>query len=201
MNSFKKISILGILFISLNLFSQDRNWTTKTTKDEKTIVKYDIEKEDSGTHMFYIATQTVSTPINELVDYFSNSSNHKNFLENTPISEEVKKNSENEWITYYFFDAPWPMPNSDVVVKFIKTEKDNKIIFTANAINNTYKKSDVARLSTYTFIYEFEKVDEQNTKVTINADFVSVGSVPKFLVRTWFPKGPAQIISNLGSKK
>ncbi|WP_405565859.1 hypothetical protein [Polaribacter sp. Asnod6-C07] len=201
MNSFKKLAVLGILFINLNLFSQDRNWTIKTTKDEKTTVKYDIEKENGGTHMFYIATQTVNTSISELADYFSKSSNHKNFLENTPKSEEVEKISDNEWITYYFFDAPWPMPNSDVVVKFKKTKKDNKIFFTANAINNDYKESDVERLSTYTFIYEFEKIDEQNTKITINANFISVGSVPNFLVKTWFPKGPAKIISNLSSKK
>lgn len=201
MNTIKKVATFAIILISLNVFAQDRNWTTKTTKDGKTKVKYDIEKADGGTHMYYIAESNVNASLEELDTYFSNSANHKNFLENTPVSEEIQKISDNEWITYYFIDAPWPMPNSDVVAKFNRVQEDNKLTFTANAVTHDYKTEDVDRIQTYKFIYDFEKVDNTTTKVTINADFISVGSVPKFLVRTWFPKGPARIISNLGSRK
>lgn len=194
------ISIL-LLFISLSALAQNRDWTIKTSKDNKTKVKYDITKVDGGTHLYYIASRKVNVSLNALDSYFSNSENHKNFLENTPESKQIKKINNNEWITYYYFDAPWPMPNSDVVVKFIKEQNDNSIMYTATAITGVYEDKDVDRLTTYKFIYNFEKIDENTTNITINANFISVGSVPKFLVRTWFPEGPARIITNLGSKK
>lgn len=201
MSKIKHLIVTLLLLISFSVSSQTRNWTTKTSKDGETTVKYDLEKEDGGTHLYYVAERNSSTSLDELDAYFSKSDNHKFFLENTTKSDEVKKTSDNEWITYYYFDAPWPMPNSDVVVKFNKSKTDDTLIFTANVITGEYGKKDVDRLTTYKFIYTFKKVDDNTTKISITADFISVGSVPNFLVRSWFPEGPARIISNLGSLK
>lgn len=199
-NSVKYFTLIIMLLITFSASSQDRNWTTKTTKDNKTTVRYDIEKVDGGTHMYYIAESDVNASLEDLDTYFLNSENHKNFLENTPKSEEVEKKSNDEWTIYYYFDAPWPISDSDVVAIINRTKEDNKIVFTANVTPNDYNKSDTDRLTTYKFIYEFVKIDDKTTKITINADFISIGSVPKFLIRTWFPKGPAEIIRKLGSR-
>ncbi len=199
-NSLKSIALVMMLLITFNVSSQERSWTTKTTKDGKTKVRYDIEKVDGGSHMYYIAESNVNTSLEDLDAYFSNSENHKNFLENTPKSEEVEKISNNEWLIYYYFDAPWPISDSDVVAKINRVKEDNKIVFTANVTSSDYNKSDTDRLTTYKFIYEFAKIDDKTTKITINADFISIGSVPKFLIRTWFPKGPAEIIRKLESR-
>jgi hypothetical protein len=197
----KNIRIIILVLTSLSAFSQSRNWITENSKDGKSIVKYELVKEQQGTHFYYIAQTHVNTTLDELDIYFSNISNHKNFLERTPKSEEIKKISNNEWLCYYFFDAPWPMADSDVVAKINRTKNDNKLIFTANAITNNYKKGVVDRLTNYKFIYEFEKVNDKTTKITLTADYVPVGSVPNFLIKTWFPEGPAKIVSNLGLMK
>lgn len=200
MNVIKYISIFTLILTSFCVVSQERNWTIETSRDGKSTVKHELIKEDKGTHFYYIAQTTANVTLDELDTYFSNTNNHKNFIERTTTTENIEKLSDNEWLAYYFFDAPWPLPNSDVVVKINRTKKDNKLIFIANAVSNKYKKTDTKRMTNYKVIYEFEKLNDSTTQITYNADYIPVGSIPKFLIKSWFPEGPAKIVSKLGSR-
>lgn len=199
--SITKYICIAIMLISFNMFSQKRDWTTEKSKDGNATVKYDIVKEDKHTHFFYIAKTTAKISLEKLDTYFSNTANHKNFLERTTITEEFKKISDNEWLAYYFFDAPWPLADSDIVIKISKIKEKDKVTFTATSVSNDYKKSDVKRMTDYTVIYEFEKINDSTTKITYNADYIPVGNIPKFLIKSWFPEGPANIVTNLGKLK
>lgn len=201
MKRIKTIGIVVMLLASLHVFSQERNWKTETAKDGKTVVKYELVKEDEGTHFYYVAQTTANISLEALDAYFSNTANHKNFLERTRVTQEIEKVSENAWLAYYYFDAPWPMADSDIVIKINRVKQEDKLVFTAIAAANDYKKEDVKRMTDYKVVYEFEKVDNTNTKITYNADYVPVGSVPNFLAKTWFPEGPAKIVNNIGSRK
>lgn len=201
MNHIKYLSIVVVLLITSNAFSQTRNWTEKTLKDGKTTVKYELVKEDEGTHFYYIAQTTANITLDKLDTYFSNTENHKLFLERTPITKQIKKTSDNQWIAYYYFNAPWPLSDSDLVIKITRYKENNKLKFVATATTSDYKTKDVERMKTYKVIYEFEKIDESTTKITYNADYIPVGSIPNFLIKTWFPKGPANIVINLGAAK
>ena len=201
MNGIKYIGILLVLLISINAFSQNRNWTIENSEDGKSSVKYELIKEDEGTHFYYIAQTTAKVSLTKLDAYFSNTTNHKNFLERTPTTEEIKRISDNEWLAYYFFDAPWPLSNSDIVIRINRTKTKNKLIFIAQAISSNYKKSDIERMTDYKVIYEFEKMDNETTKITYNADYIPVGSIPKFLIKTWFPEEPINIVKNIGARK
>ena len=196
MNTIKYISIVTLLN-SFCMFSQERNWIYEKSKDGKSTVKYELVKENNSTHFYYVAQTTANVSLDELDNYFSNTSNHKFFLERT-TTEELKKISDNEWLAYYFFDAPWPLPNSDIVIKINRTKEDNKLFFTATSVSNDYKKSNVKRMTTYKVVYTFEKINVSKTKITYNADYVPVGSIPKFLIKSWFPEGPANIVTYLG---
>eukprot|EP00918_Siedleckia_nematoides_P052822 GHVU01115352.1.p2 GENE.GHVU01115352.1~~GHVU01115352.1.p2 ORF type:complete len:204 (-),score=19.67 GHVU01115352.1:403-1014(-) len=201
MKHIKYLSIVVVLLIASNAFSQTRNWTEKTLKDGKTTVKYELVKEDEGTHFYYIAQTTVNTTLDKLDTYFSNTENHKLFLERTPITKQIEKTSDNQWIAYYYFNAPWPLSDSDLVIKITRYKEDNKLKFIATATTSDYKTKDVERMKTYKVIYEFEKIDESTTKITYNADYIPIGSIPNFLIKTWFPEGPANIVINLGATK
>lgn len=197
----KYLQIICIVLLSFNAFSQERNWTTETSKDGTATVKYELVKEDKGTHFYYIAQTTADVTLDELDDYFTDTNNHKYFLERTTVTETVKTLTDNEWIAYYFFDAPWPLANSDIVIKINRTKEENKLTFIAEAYSSDYKTGDVDRMDTYKLIYEFEKIDDNTTKITYNADYIPVGSIPRFLIKTWFPEGPANIVKNIGNLK
>ncbi|WP_272151559.1 hypothetical protein [Tenacibaculum aiptasiae] len=193
----KKLIAFIFLLTTINGISQNRNWNTKTSKDGKTVVKYDIVKNNGKTHIYYTAETKGDVSIEKIENYFSVSENHKQFLENTTKSEQVKKTSDTEWTTYYYFDAPWPMPNSDAVLNFKTTKTNTTIAFTGTSAPKSYKTTDVKRMETYNIKYSFEKINNNSTKVIISADFVPIGSVPKWLLKGWFPKGPAGIASRL----
>ncbi|MRI01681.1 hypothetical protein GH721_14150 [Kriegella sp. EG-1] len=201
MKTINYIGIFIILLVSFKVFSQERSWTIEKSKDGKSTVKHDLVKEDKRTHFYYIAQTTANVTLGELDSYFSKTMHHQNFLERTPITEEIEKIAGDEWLAYYFFDAPWPLANSDVVLRIKRTKENRKLIFTATAIAHNYKKSNVERMTRYNVIYEFESLDDQTTKITYNADYVPVGSIPKFLIKAWFPEGPANIVTNLGALK
>jgi len=187
--------------MACNTFSQNRNWTEKTLKDGKTTVKYELVKEDQGTHFYYIAQTTVNTTLDKLDTYFSNTDNHKLFLERTPITKQIEKISNNQWLAYYYFNAPWPLSDSDLVIKITRFKENNKLKFIATATSSDYKAKEVERMKTYKVIYQFEKIDDTTTKITYNADYIPIGSIPNFLIKTWFPEGPANIVINLGATK
>lgn len=196
----KYIYIIAILLQSFTTFSQERNWTIETSKDGKSKVKYELVKEGKQTHFYYIAQTTANVSLDDLDTYFSNTANHKSFIERTTVTETVEHLSDNEWIAYYFFNAPWPLADSDIVIKIKRIKQEHKLVFIAQAISNDYKSSDTERMTNYKVIYEFEKINNTTTKITYNADYIPVGSIPKFLIKSWFPEGPAKIVSKLGSR-
>ncbi|WP_289046374.1 hypothetical protein [uncultured Olleya sp.] len=201
MKPIKHLSIVLVLLMACNTFSQNRNWTEETLKDGKTTVKYELVKEDQGTHFYYIAQTTVNTTLDKLDTYFSNTDNHKLFLERTPITKQIEKISNNQWLAYYYFNAPWPLSDSDLVIKITRFKENNKLKFIATATSSDYKTKEVERMKTYKVIYQFEKIDDTTTKITYNADYIPIGSIPNFLIKTWFPEGPANIVINLGATK
>ena len=201
MKFFKNISIVALVILATSTVTTSREWKKETSDDGKATVKYELLKEEKGTRFYYIAETTTDASLDKLDAYFSNSANHKNFLEATPKSEEVRKESENEWVTYYYFDAPWPMSDSEVVVKFTRVKEEGRLTYTGKAIADDYKKGKLSRLTNYTFVYIFETLNEKETKVTINADYIPGGSVPQFLINMWFPEGPANIVKNLAATK
>lgn len=162
-------------------------------------MKYDLVKEDNRTHFYYIAETKAEVTLDELDAYISNTENHKYFLDNTPITEELQSYSNDEWLAYYYMDAPWPVPNSDIVIKFDREKTDHKLLFTATAIEHDYKKSDTKRITDYKVVYEFEKIDDATTRIIFNADYIPYGQVPKFLIKSWFPNGPVGIVAKIGA--
>ena len=191
-----KFATLILILCSTALLGQ-RNWKTQKSKDGSVIVKSEIESTDNGKVIHYIAETTANISLQKAEEYLKNSNTHKNFLENTTESKEIQKKSENNWITYYFFDAPWPMPNSDAVQEFKLSKTENSLIVKGISNPKAYKTTDVKRMEQYDISYSFVKVGENKTKLTVAAAFTPVSKVPNFLLKGWFPKGPANIVSRL----
>ena len=179
-------------------FSQEHNWKKEISKDGNVTVKSDIINTEEGKHIYYIA-ETITTDINlnQAETYLRNVSNYKKFLENTDESKKVNTIDENTWISYFYFDAPWPMPNSDAVQKFTLKKTNSSLTITGKSQADAYKKTDVDRMKINNITYHFEKIDERTIKVNVISDFEPIGSVPEFLLKGWFPKGPANIVKRL----
>jgi hypothetical protein len=191
------ILIATLLLLSINGIAQERNWTTQKSSDEKVTIKSDIINGNNGKIIYYIAITTGNITLAQAESYMRNSTNYKDFLENTTESTEIKSISNNEWVTYCYFDAPWPMPNSDAVQKFTFTKTTTGFEVSGAVISGIYAMKDVPRMQTNNITYVFNKINSTTTEITIKANFETTGDVPKWLLKNWFPDGPSEIIQNL----
>lgn len=202
MIGYEKLVVLSCL-LSLNFFgfSQEKNWTVDKSKDGNVTVKSRIEegKNKSGDDikiMYYVVEKVGKLTLGQAEKYLRNSANYKFILESTIESREIKKISEDEWQMYLFFDAIWPMPKSDCVqqVVFERSGK-NGFKIKAEVISAPGFKTGVERVSIYSTLYEVEKINEKEIKLVLTVTSSPVINPPKFLIKPWFPKGPAGMVT------
>jgi len=196
--------IIGLLILSGNLFAQDDEWTTQMSKDGKVEVSHHIgSRIDSEGNEAQLAEYKASSKSQGSLDnykkVFEDVSIHKEFMDNTEISKEIKSYSENENLVYYYFDMQWPLPNSDCVMKMtLNIDEDNKtLVYEGSAYPGLYEETDVKRINYYTVKYIVKEIDDGIIEVIMESKITPASSGPNWLVGVWFPKGPAKILSKL----
>jgi len=183
--------------------AQNRNWKENTSKDGKVFVKSEVATEkgpdgEEGKVIYYIAESKYDISLQKVEAFMRNAANYKLFLENTEESKKIKSISSDEWITYLYFDAPWPLPNSDCVQKMTYSKNgENSFSIQAKVEDGHLEKKDVGRMDLYDALYEFTKTDDGKVKLKLTAAFAPLGSAPSWMLNSWFPEGPAGIITRL----
>jgi hypothetical protein len=125
-------------------------------------------------------------------------SKHKEIL-NEEVSEILQSISDSEWLVYYYFDAPWPIPNSDCVAKMNFSEDiNNKIAtFTLTAEPFLYDTKNVRRVTYYSVLYTFKDLGNGNVEITSIAKLTPAIEAPEWIVRNFFPNGPARYLQRI----
>jgi len=109
-------------------------------------------------------------------------------------AKKYKKLSTN----YYYINAIWPLPDSDCVAKVIyEEESETKVSFTSISTPDAFEKKEVERMILNDAKYTFEQLPNKEIKITIWVKFQPVMNVPKWMISTWFPKGPAEMLYKL----
>jgi len=196
-----KLIILGIIFLNANIFAQTEEWETEITDDGKITMKYNIsertdENGDEVQLLEYIATTTDSVSMQNCISVIKDVSKHKEFSEGTEVSKKVKTISDNEWIVYYYNDLPWPIPNSDCVMKmnFSEDTTKNMATFTFTAAPSMFEKKDVDRCTYNNGTYVFKNLGNGKVEFTVTGKMSPVFQAPAWMARGWFPDGPAEEI-------
>jgi hypothetical protein len=182
-------------------FSQESEWIKKTSKDEKIAVNYRIYN-SNDTDEQIIEYETITTfelDFEKCIEMMKEVSNHKDFSDETEESYKIKDVSENECLVYYFIDAPWPMPNSDCVsiMTYVIDRAAKTATFELIADADMYEMQDVRRMSMSLASYSFEELENGKVKIRVYTKFTPVASAPQWLIKTWFPDGPIDIMNNI----
>jgi len=200
----KKIILVSLLsfLLQIQANAQTKKWTTQTTKDKIT-VKSCISDTliDSETRQLveYISKIEVVADYDACIAVLKNISLHKQIFEYTEKSVKVKELSANEWIIYYFLDVPWPMPNSDSVIKmkFTTDKANNSTYFYMTTSPKSVEDKGYRRVKVSNSSYTIKKL--ANNKVSIVSTTYSVPTIkaPDWLANSWIPEGPANILRNI----
>jgi len=192
-----------MLLIAISAKAQSIDWKTEKSEDGKITVTSKIsERIDEESNQVqlveYVATTIANVSFQNCVAIMKDISNHKAIL-NEEISEKLKTLSENEWLIYYYFDAPWPIPNSDCVSKMIFTEDiiNRMATFSLTAVPTLYEKKDVKRVRYYNVKYTFKDLGDGKVKLTSIAKLTPAINAPEWLIRGFFPEGPARYLHRI----
>lgn len=195
-----RISILlcsTVLLFGMNVHAQSGDWTIKKSKINNTDVKYQVEKIDGQRTLFYEASMLTDISVDQLKQFLVNFDNHKLFLESTPKSHLIETLAPNKWTAYFYFDAPWPVKNSDNAVTFELKEKADGFVLYGISTPNAYPMQDVKRMQEYEIEYKVSKLDNGLNQLSLVSKVQPDGSVPNFLLKKWFPNGPAEMLDKI----
>lgn len=197
------IILIFLFFIIENISAQSADWITQKTEDGKITVTSKISKridEDANEVQLieYIATTTANVSMQNCISVLKDISKHKIIL-NEEVSDMLKALSDNEWLIYYYFDAPWPVPNSDCVTRmnFSEDLRNGIATFTLTAVPYMHDNKDVRRVTYYNVSYTFKDLGNGNIEMTSTAKLTPVIQAPEWIVREFFPNGPARYLERL----
>ena len=205
--TFKLNHALSLLLVLLPFVgkAQGNDWKEATSKNGKVYIRYQVSsvKDTDGEERAiakYTATSKVDVDMDAAEKFLRRSENYKTILENTEVSKTVGTISENEWLLYLYMDIPWPFPDADCVQKVTVTRSERELIVSAVAKPDAYPLQDEQRMDISSIKYHFVKNDAGEIELTITGEFSPAGSINKFLLDTWFPKGPEASIDRLIEK-
>ena len=196
--------VLCILLLSASVKAQRDGWEQEKTKDGSVLVSYQfLEKKDENGKKFntleYEAITTAKVSLERCLEVLKDDSRHKDFMEDAAHTERIKNLSENEWLTYYSLKSRWPMPDTDVVTRYkLEEEPANKrIILTGFPAPDLYPEQGVKRMQHSFSKYTLTDLGDGQTEVVMYSSSIPVVSVPKWLMATWIPNGPANIVNGI----
>ena len=193
--------ILGMIFLNANIFAQTEEWKTEKTKDGQITVSSNISKraDENGDEvqlLEYTATTTASVSMQNCISVIKDVSKHKEFTDDD-ISKKIKTISDNEWVVYYYTGAMWPFSDFDCVAKMILSEDETKrtATFTLTAVPSMLEeKKKVDRMTYYNVTYAFEDLGNGKVEITTTGKMSPTMEAPAWMMKKWFPEGPADIL-------
>lgn len=196
--------VFFVFSLNSNLSAQKDGWKTETTKDGKVLVSYNFleKKDDKGKKynvLEYEAKTTGRVSLESCLAVLKDDSRHVDFMEDTKRTERIKNLSEDEWLSYYLLKKRWPMPVSDVVTRYkLELEPDkNRFILTGFPAPDMYPDQGLKRMQESFSKYTITDLGNGQTEVIMYSRSIPVVSIPKMLLATWVPDGPAKMVKGI----
>ncbi|OJW80691.1 MAG: hypothetical protein BGO59_35090 [Spirosoma sp. 48-14] len=192
-----------MLLLTTTGFTQSTTWVTEKSKDGTVTVQSCVSKRTdaqghSHTWMEYVATITANVRVSACVAVLKDIARHKNFLD-AKASRQLSVLTTDSWLVYYYFHLPWPMPDSDCVAKMqmVEDELTKTVTFTLSAAPTLFEKKAIDRITQYNLTYQFKDLGIGLTALTITSSVVPTAQVPIWIMRNYFPEGPADVLHKL----
>jgi len=196
--------LLLTLILSVGVNAQREGWKQDKTKDGKVLVSYNFleHKDETGKKynvLEFEAVTSAEVSMESCLKVLKDDSRHEDFMDDAEHTERIRDLSENEWLTYYLLKKHWPMPVSDVVTRYkLEEDPENKsIILTGLPAPDMYADQGVERMRHSYSTYTLKDLGNGQTEVMMYSSSVPLASIPKMLLATWIPNGPAGIVNGI----
>ena len=192
---------LAMIFLAIGTRAQKPGWKQETTKDGKVQVSYyfDERKDERGkkyTILEYEARTSARVSLESCLAVLEDDSKHQEFMEDTEYTKRIRDIAEDEWLSYYRLKKRWPMPEADVVTRYtLEPDADNKrFVLNGNPAPDMHPDQGVERMEESYSRYSLRDLGNGQTEIIMYSKTIPVVSIPKMLMATWFPNGPAKMV-------
>lgn len=190
------LSIVTFAF-SFSLIAQTGEWEVAKEKDD--IVVY-LRKVEGFALKEFRGVAEINASVEKLVAQLKDADKMKDWLPDCSKSELL------EWkdpvqIHYTITDAPWPVTDRDGYFKFEYTRISNGVKVLASCLPN-YKaeKEGLVRIPMTQGFWQFEKINDQRTRVTYQMLVSPGGSIPDWLANSGVVNTPFDTLKNLRAR-
>lgn len=195
---------LCVLFANSGLRAQTADWKKETSKDGRVTVSYMFSDtiDESGKRLNvleYEATCIAEVSLESCKAVMRTDSLHMEFMEGTENVRRISDLPDGEWLCYYYYNSPWPMPDADVITRY-KLEEDpsqKQFILTGTPAPDLYPGQDVARMKHNYTKYIFTDQGNGRVEIVMHSKSIPLVAVPKWLIATWIPDGPADMLNGI----
>jgi hypothetical protein len=195
---------LFVLFVNSALVAQKSDWKRETTKDGRVEVSFIFsdtidEHGKKANVLHYEARIRAGVSLENCKAVMTNDSLHMGFLDGTKHVRRIADLPGGEWVTYYFYNSPWPMPDADVITRYkLEEESSQKRFFlTGTPAPESYPEQDVPRMKHNYTKYTFTDLGNDSVEIIMYSSSIPLVSVPKWLIATWIPDGPADMLNGI----
>jgi len=183
--------------------AQTVGWQTGTAADGQIVVKYRVWERvnEDGVEVpliEYVSTTTTKVSKESLVALLKDPARHKEFMGDRR-SEALAHPSDNEWVIYSYYAAPWPFPDNDRVTRMTLSEDPARktSVFSLAAAPALLEKRSVKRVTFYSAEYTLEEKEGGRVAVTLAMKMSPPNKAPLWMIRSAFPGVGADILGNL----
>ncbi|MGC4021097.1 MAG: START domain-containing protein [Cyclobacteriaceae bacterium] len=189
------ISLFSVsLFLSQNLYAQS-DCTLRKNQDS---IKVYTCNTDTSKFKSIKAEANVNTSLDKLEKFLLDFPNYKNWQFNTIESRSLKKIADTEFIYYTQIEAPWPVNDRDMVVRFILVRSNKQLIVTANSESNILEnKKDIVRVPASRSKWTITEVSENRVSIKYEIQIDPGGNIPAWLVNWMCANAPYQSFKKL----
>lgn len=204
-NATKTICVfLSILLLSPGIWAQKPGWKQETTKDGRVTVDYRFSESvdqygEKYNVLEYEAVTNASASLESLKEVMIDDPKHMEFMDGTEGVKRVRDLPGGEWLTYYFYNSPWPMPDADIVTRYKLEENPSgkRFVLTGSPAPDMYPEGKVPRMRHNHTKYTFSDKGNGIIEIVMYSKSVPLVSVPNWLVSAWFPDGPADMLNGI----
>ncbi len=196
--------LLCVSLVNYGLIAQTDDWKTDITKDGKVEVAYIFsesidEKGKKYNVLEYVAECTAAVSLESCKAVVTNDTLHMGFMDGTENVHRIADLPGGEWVTYYFYNSPWPMPDADVITRYKLEEEPSKkrFILTGKPAPDMYPEQDVPRMKHNDTKYTFTDQGDGTVEIIMYSKSIPLVSVPKWVIATWIPDGPADMLNGI----
>ena len=188
--------LLSFLLLSVSLTAQTRDCDLK--KDKDGIKVYTCKSDTSKFRSLKAEFVIENTSIPELKVFMFNVPNYLKWQYDAIEASMLKKISEHEMIYRIVIDAPWPVTNRELIVKFSTIlQDDNHASFYINTIVSDFPANkDLVRIPFSQASWTIARINN-SLQVTYKMNIDPGGYVPPFLVNIAMADGPHESFRNL----